>query len=74
MMKVMEKDSQPKGSFGLRHPERWSEDAVEFLSMTQVSTPAKLAQVSPFKRSITISDLCSINSWRTISSMGRSSD
>jgi|TARA_R110002060_G_scaffold45810_10_gene57151 hypothetical protein len=52
MMKVMEKDSQPKGSFGLRHPERWSEDAVEFLSMTQVSTPEKLAQVSPFKRSI----------------------
>ncbi|KAG4423572.1 hypothetical protein IFR04_003254 [Cadophora malorum] len=44
MMKVMEKDSQPKGSFGLRHPERWSEDAVEFLSMTQVSTPEKLAQ------------------------------
>ncbi len=52
MMKVMEKDSQPKGAFGLRHPERWSEDAVEFLSMTQVSTPEKLAQVSPFKRSI----------------------
>ncbi|PVH72539.1 hypothetical protein DL98DRAFT_350941, partial [Cadophora sp. DSE1049] len=38
MMRVMEKDSQPKGSFGLRHPERWSGDAVEFLSMTQVST------------------------------------
>ncbi|KAH8650301.1 kinase-like domain-containing protein, partial [Tricladium varicosporioides] len=38
MMKVMEKDSQPKGAFGLRYPERWSEDAVEFLSMTQVST------------------------------------
>lgn len=52
MMKVMEKDSQPKGSFGLRHPERWSEDAVEFLSMTQVSTPENLAQVSQFKRSI----------------------
>jgi len=52
MMKVMEKDSQPKGSFGLRYPERWSEDAVEFLSITQVSTPEKLAQVSPFKRSI----------------------
>ncbi|KAH7418710.1 hypothetical protein BKA64DRAFT_701216 [Cadophora sp. MPI-SDFR-AT-0126] len=43
MMKVMEKDSQPEGSLGLRHPERWSEDAVEFLSMTQVSTPEKLA-------------------------------
>ncbi|TGO10798.1 hypothetical protein BTUL_0125g00110 [Botrytis tulipae] len=44
LMKVIEKDSQPKGSFGLRHPGRWSEDAVEFLSMTQVSTPEKLAQ------------------------------
>jgi hypothetical protein len=52
MMRVMEKNSQPKGFFGLQHPERWSEDAVEFLSMTQVSTPEKLAQVSPFNQSI----------------------
>jgi hypothetical protein len=43
MMKVMEKDSQPKEAFGLQHSERWSEDAVEFLSIIQVSTPEKLA-------------------------------
>jgi hypothetical protein len=46
MMTVMEKDSQPKGSFGIQHPERWSQDALDFLPMTQFSTAEKLTQVS----------------------------
>jgi hypothetical protein len=46
MMTVMEKDSQPKGSFGILHPERWSLDALDFLSKTECSTAEELAQVS----------------------------
>jgi hypothetical protein len=46
MMAVMEKDSQPKGSFGLQHPERWSHYAVDFFSKTEFFSVAKLAQVS----------------------------
>jgi hypothetical protein len=46
MMTVMEKDSQPKGSFGLQHPERWSHNTVDFLSKTEFFSVEKLAQVS----------------------------
>ena len=45
MMTVMEKDSQPKGSFGIQHPERWSPDAVDFLSKTEFFPVGELAQV-----------------------------
>jgi hypothetical protein len=45
MMAVTEKDSQPKGSFGLQHPERWSPDAVDFLSKMEFLPVEELAQV-----------------------------
>ena len=50
MMSVMEKDSQPKRSFGLQHPERWSPDAVDFLSKTEFFPVGELAQVSHSNR------------------------
>jgi hypothetical protein len=46
MMIIMEKDSQPKRSFGLQRPERWSPDAANFLSKTEFFTIRELAQVS----------------------------
>jgi hypothetical protein len=46
MMAVIEKDSQPKGSFSLQHLERWSYCTVDFFSKTEFFSVEKLAQVS----------------------------
>jgi hypothetical protein len=54
MQQLMEKGTED-GALGLERPDLWSEDAVDFLSMTLSASSQQLAEVSKGKNQRTVS-------------------